>query len=197
MTEQQDLFPRNREKLLTTTKATATATTHPTMEAAGAGFGFGKRIGTGSGSGTGGPPAEYRKRDRVRSSAPRSSRTSANARDAEYQVRLRRTGPSASPAQRPPVAATRSTARQNTRASTLFCLVRTRGVIKIKLSFPESQHSSACNLKEREKRTEIGGLPLTIFYWCPIPNALLDGTRSRSLSRCLSCSALNQIEHLL
>lgn len=131
MTEQLDLFPRNREKLLTTTKATTTTEkTHPTMEAAG--FGFGKRIGTGSG--TGGPPAEYRKRDRVRSSAPRSSRTSANARDAEYRVRLRRTGPSASPAQRPPVAVTRSTARQNTRASTLFCLVRTRGVIKIKLS---------------------------------------------------------------
>lgn len=170
MTEQLDLFPRNREKLLTTTKATTTtATTHPTMEAVGFGLRIGRRIGTGSG--TGGLPAEYRKQDRVRSSAPRSSRTSANARDAEYRVRLRRTGPSASPAQRPPGAVTRSTARQNTRASTLFCQVRTRGVIKIKLSLPESQHSSACNLKEREQRTEIGGLFLTIFYWCPIPNA--------------------------
>lgn len=130
MTEQLDLFPRNRENLLTTTKATtttATVTTHPTLEAVGFGFGNEKRIGTGE------APAEYRKRDRVRSSAPRNSRTSANARDAEYQVRLRRTGQFASPAQRPPVAVTRSTARQNTRASTLFCLVRTRGVIKIKL----------------------------------------------------------------
>lgn len=176
MTEQLDLFPRNREKLLTTTpkatetttKTTTTATTHPTTDAIGFGLGFvfWKRIGTGSGSGTGRPPpaAQYRRRDRVRSSAPRSSRTSADARDAEYRVRLRRTGQSASPAQRPPVAVTRSTARQNTRASTLFCLVRTRGVIKIKLSFPESRHSSPCNLKEREKRTEIGGLFLTIFY---------------------------------
>lgn len=74
----------------------------------------GMRAGTGTGA------SEYRKRDRVRWSAPRSSRTSADARDAEYRVRLRRTRPSASPALRPPVAVTRSTARQNTRASTLF-----------------------------------------------------------------------------
>lgn len=137
MTEQLVLFPRNRENLLTTTKATTTTvTTHPTMEAVG--FGIEKRIGIVTGE----APAEYRKRDRVRSSAPRNSRTSANARDAEYQVRLRRTGQFASPAQRPPVAATRSTARQNTRASTLFCLVRTRGVIKIKyLLYLNTRHT--------------------------------------------------------
>lgn len=164
MALQLDLFPRNRTKQLNPTATTTT--THPTAALACA---------AATGTGTGPGESRDRRRDRDRSSARRSSRTSANARDAEYRVRLRRTGPSASPAQRPPVAVTRSTARQNTRASTLFCLVRTRGVIKINLSLPKSQHSSACNLKEREKRTEIRCLFLTIFYWCPIRLAR-DGT---------------------